>query len=71
MRRVAKFRLLSGLPVSVVSILKVCRGVNQISQATPLAAQSALTCSTCLLAMRSCASKNSCGGMGCISEMAL
>ncbi|MCY1356476.1 hypothetical protein D9M69_429300 [compost metagenome] len=37
MRSVAKFRLCSGLCWAVVSILKVCLGVNQISQATPLA----------------------------------
>ncbi len=37
MRSVAKLRLVSGLCCAVVSILKVCFGVNQISQATPLA----------------------------------
>ena len=34
----AKFRLVSGLCCAVTSILKVCFVVNQISQATALAA---------------------------------
>ncbi|MCY1561629.1 hypothetical protein D9M68_989160 [compost metagenome] len=34
----AKFRLVSGLCCAVISTLMVCAGVNQISQATSLAA---------------------------------
>ena len=41
------------------------------SHGTLAASQASRTACTRLLAMRSCASKNSCGGVGCISEIAL
>ncbi len=41
------------------------------SQRRLCASACATTPCTCLRAMRSCASKNSCGGVGCISEIAL